>query len=50
MALQRLMGHSTLQMTTRYTHLTEKDLREVHAVASPVNGLANGKCRMRGLK
>jgi integrase len=48
--LQRLVGHSTLQMTTRHTHLTEKDLREVHAVASPVNGLASGKCRMRGLR
>jgi site-specific recombinase XerD len=50
LALQKLMGHSTLEMTKRYVHLTAADLKAQHEMASPLNGLINAKCRMRGLK
>jgi site-specific recombinase XerD len=36
LALQKLLGHTTLAMTKRYVSLTEADLQAVHAVASPV--------------
>jgi site-specific recombinase XerD len=41
-ALQKLMGHSTLDMTKRYLALTQGDLQEQHAKASPVNMLESG--------
>ncbi len=35
--LQRILGHSTVQMTMRYVMLAEDDLREAHKKASPID-------------
>lgn len=37
--LQRLLGHSTLDMTRRYVHLAETDLRTAHKRFSPADRL-----------
>jgi site-specific recombinase XerD len=49
LALQRLMGHSTLDMTRRYVHLTQGDVRSQHAGASPMQRIVGKGTRMRGL-
>jgi len=36
-ALQRLLGHSTLDVTRNYAVLTEADVRAAHAKASPAD-------------
>jgi len=38
-SVSRLLGHSTLQVTTRYLAQAQSDLQAVHAAHSPVNGL-----------
>lgn len=51
-ALQRIMGHTSLEMTRRYLALTDQDLKEAHAKASPLNNLLKappGK-RLRRIK
>jgi site-specific recombinase XerD len=40
-ALQKLMGHSDLQILTRYLAMNDADLQRVHAKASPINGIQN---------
>jgi hypothetical protein len=45
--LQREMGHSDLDMTKRYLALSEDDLREAHAKASPLNSLLGSAPRKR---
>ncbi|NQT72043.1 MAG: tyrosine-type recombinase/integrase, partial [Chloroflexi bacterium] len=37
--LQRLLGHSTLDMTRRYCELADLDLQRVHQMASPVDNI-----------
>jgi len=37
--LQRLLGHSTLDMTRRYCELADTDLQRVHQRASPVDNI-----------
>jgi site-specific recombinase XerD len=49
LALQRLMGHSTLEMTRRYVHLNQGDMRTQHAEASPMQRIAGKGARMRRL-
>ena len=41
--LQSVLGHSDLQMTKRYVHMTSQDLREQHSRHSPLNSLTKGK-------
>lgn len=36
-SLQRLLGHSTLDMTRRYVHLADSDLREAHRKFAPAD-------------
>ena len=38
-SLQRLLGHSTLQMTRHYCELTDVDVKRAHLGASPVDNL-----------
>jgi len=51
-ALQRLLGHETLEMTRRYVQLADADLKEAHAMASPGDKLSatlpgSGRRRLR---
>lgn len=46
-SLQRTLGHTTLAMTKRYVALSESDLYQQHAVASPINTLVPKKNRVR---
>jgi len=45
--LQRLLGHKTLAMTQRYSHLGPKDLREAVAMVA-IGGSEGGRFRARG--
>ncbi|MDK2887931.1 MAG: integrase/recombinase XerD [Thermoanaerobacter sp.] len=47
LALQRTLGHTDLTMTKRYVALTQADLREQHALASPLNTILPKKARVR---
>jgi site-specific recombinase XerD len=47
LALQRTLGHSSLTMTRRYVALTQEDLKEQHALASPLNVLVPQRHRVR---
>jgi len=44
-SLQRLMGHSDLRMTKRYTELDEDFIRKQHRECSPANLLAEAKTK-----
>lgn len=39
LTLQRILGHTTLEMTNRYLNMLSEDLSRVHAQASPVTNL-----------
>jgi site-specific recombinase XerD len=39
-SLQKILGHSSLEMTRRYCELADVDMRRAHAIASPVDNLA----------
>ncbi|ADQ41039.1 integrase family protein [Caldicellulosiruptor acetigenus I77R1B] len=39
LSLQKIMGHTTLEMTKKYVHFTQKDLQDIHAKATPINTL-----------
>lgn len=47
LALQRTLGHTDLSMTKRYVALTQQDVREQHALASPLNVLLPQRNRVR---
>jgi site-specific recombinase XerD len=36
-SLQKILGHSTLEMTREYVHLGKTDIREAHRKFSPVS-------------
>lgn len=50
LALQRTLGHADLTMTKRYVALTQHDLKDQHAIASPLNTLLPQKHRVRKVK
>ena len=39
-SLQKILGHSSLEMTRRYCELANVDVKKAHATASPVDNLA----------
>jgi integrase/recombinase XerD len=39
-SLQRILGHSSLEMTRRYCAVTDIDVKRIHATASPVDNLS----------
>ena len=41
-SLQKILGHSSLEMTRRYCELANVDIKKAHAIASPVDNLAIG--------
>lgn len=43
--LQKLLGHTTLEMTKKYVNLADTDLRKAHNIASPVENIAGLKLR-----
>ena len=47
--LQRIMGHTNMEMTRRYLKFSQSDLHNAHAAASPVASLI-GKKRIRRLR
>ncbi len=47
LALQRIMGHSTMQMTERYVHLVEGDVRQQHSIGTPLSVISDSKDRKR---
>lgn len=46
-ALQRVLGHTDMTMTKRYLALTQQDIRDQHAIASPVARIMPKKTRVR---
>lgn len=50
LALQRMLGHVDLTMTKRYVALTNNDLKNQHALASPIKRLLPSKKRMCRIK
>ena len=42
-ALKSIMGHSSLQTTAKYTHLTSSDLKTQHSTFSPAENMLKGK-------
>lgn len=47
LSLQRTLGHTTLEMTKRYVHFTQNDLREINNTASPLNMLLQQTKRVK---
>ncbi|NPV70424.1 MAG: tyrosine-type recombinase/integrase [Firmicutes bacterium] len=49
-SLQKTLGHASMTMTKRYVALTQQDLREQHAIASPLNTLLPRRNRVRKVR
>jgi hypothetical protein len=49
-ALQRIMGHTNLDMTKRYLALTQNDIREEHARSGPLTKIAAKFARATSFK
>lgn len=47
MVLQRIMGHSTMDMTKTYLAFTPEDLHREHEKASPLESLTEAPPRRR---
>lgn len=47
LSLQKTLGHTTLEMTKRYVHFTQNDLREINNAASPLNMLLQQTKRVK---
>ncbi len=50
LALKDILGHSTLQMTSYYVALTQRDLKQQHTLATPLNTLVTLRQRVRKVK
>jgi site-specific recombinase XerD len=46
-ALQKIMGHTKLEMTKTYVELAQADIKNNHDTASPINNLFNQSKRVR---
>lgn len=49
-ALQRMMGHTSMEMTERYVHLVEGDIREQHTHFSPVGSVIKQRNRVMKIR
>lgn len=49
-ALQKILGHSKMDMTRRYVELALSDVEQQHTVASPVNNFVKRATRIRRIK
>jgi integrase/recombinase XerD len=45
LAVSRLLGHESLEVTKRYLSLLDEDLHKAHREAAPVDRMRNGKAR-----
>lgn len=43
--LQKVMGHSSLEMTKKYIHFMKEDFQKAHAIASPLMSLVKPKIK-----
>lgn len=48
--LQSILGHVDLRMTTKYTHLTQKGVKQNHAEFSAINAVVDNLSRPRKIK
>ncbi|RYD01522.1 hypothetical protein N752_29925 [Desulforamulus aquiferis] len=48
-ALQKTMGHADLNMTKKYVSLADRDIKDQHKIASPVDNLIRNSSRCRSL-
>jgi site-specific recombinase XerD len=46
-SLQKILGHSSLEMTRRYCELANVDIKKAHAIASPVDNFELGNKSVR---
>lgn len=46
-ALQKMLGHTDIQMTKRYVRLEDEDVAEQHTKASPVNNFIKRTTRIK---
>jgi len=46
-SLQHTLGHSDMTMTKRYVNMTQSGLKDIHAVASPLNRLLDKGSRVK---
>ncbi|BCG59728.1 hypothetical protein PUR_31530 [Paenibacillus sp. URB8-2] len=48
--LAEIMGHSDLRMVSKYTHLSQKSIKEKHELFTPMNNVISGLQKGRKTK